>query len=82
MKTISVSLTDAKSRLSELVERAASGEDVMIMRHGRTIARLTKSSPEPKPVNLDVLKKLTGRMPRQPEYGSGFIRQLREATRY
>ncbi|MFU8897241.1 MAG: type II toxin-antitoxin system Phd/YefM family antitoxin [Gammaproteobacteria bacterium] len=82
MKTISVSLTDAKSRLGELVERAASGEDIMIMRRGWPIARLTEASPEPKPVDLDVLKKLTGGMPRQPECGRRFIRQLREATRY
>ena len=60
MKTSSVSMTDAKARLSELAERATSGEDVIITRRGRPIARLTKAFPERKPVELDVLKKLTG----------------------
>ena len=35
-----VQLHDAKARLSELVDRAQAGEDVVISRHGRAVARL------------------------------------------
>ena len=38
MKIISAS--DAKSRLSELLERAAKGESFQITRHGRTAGKL------------------------------------------
>ena len=35
-----VPLTDAKARLSELVDRAAAGEEITITRHGVPVARL------------------------------------------
>lgn len=37
-----VNIYEAKTRLSQLVEKAASGEDVVIARAGRPIARLTR----------------------------------------
>lgn len=38
----SVNIYEAKTRLSQLVEKAASGEDVVIARAGRPVARLTR----------------------------------------
>lgn len=40
MKTVNI--YDAKTHLSQLVERAAAGEDVVIARAGRPVARLTR----------------------------------------
>ena len=37
-----VNIYEAKTRLSELVEQAASGEDVIIARSGIPVARLTR----------------------------------------
>jgi len=37
-----VNIYEAKTRLSQLVEEAASGEDVVIARAGRPVARLTR----------------------------------------
>ena len=37
-----VNIYEAKTRLSQLVEEAASGQDVVIARAGRPIARLTR----------------------------------------
>ena len=37
-----VNISEAKARLSQLVDEAASGEDVVIMRAGRPVARLTR----------------------------------------
>lgn len=37
-----VNIYDAKTRLSQLVARAAAGEDVIIARAGRPVARLTR----------------------------------------
>lgn len=36
----SIGAFDAKTRLSELLERAARGESFLITRHGRAVARL------------------------------------------
>ena len=40
MKTVNI--YEAKTRLSQLVEKAASGEDVVIARAGRPVALLTR----------------------------------------
>ncbi len=37
-----VNIYEAKTRLSQLVEEAASGQDVIIARAGRPVARLTR----------------------------------------
>ncbi len=41
-----INISDAKTRLAELVGRAASGEDVIIARAGRPLARLVAFRPE------------------------------------
>lgn len=40
-----VNIADAKARLSELVERAASGEEIVIARNGKPRARLVPLRP-------------------------------------
>jgi len=41
-----VQLHDAKARLSELVDRAQSGEEVVISRHGKAVAKLVSYQPQ------------------------------------
>lgn len=43
MATI-VNMHDAKSNLSRLAKRAAAGEDILIARNGKPVARLTRVS--------------------------------------
>jgi prevent-host-death family protein len=40
---ITVGAFEAKNRLSELLDRAERGEEVLITRHGRAVARLTSA---------------------------------------
>jgi prevent-host-death family protein len=40
---IKVGAFEAKTQLSALLERVAAGEDVLITKHGRPVARLTKT---------------------------------------
>lgn len=42
-----VNLYDAKTHLSSLVERAANGEDIVIAKAGRPLARLVAYEPRP-----------------------------------
>lgn len=77
-----VTLRNAKARLSELTERAAAGETIVIAKHGKPVARLSAPVTERKPVNLAALRKLTQAMPRQPEGAGRFLRRLRDRSRY
>jgi len=40
-----INVYQAKTRLSELIDRAATGEEVVIARHGRPVARLVPYAP-------------------------------------
>lgn len=77
-----ISLRDAKARLSELAERAAAGEELVIAKHGRPVARLTAARRTRKPVDLQQLRALTRAMPRQPEGAGRMLRRLRDQARY
>jgi len=44
----SVSIHEAKTHFSQLVLRAEAGEEIVILRGGRPVARLTAYRPEPR----------------------------------
>jgi prevent-host-death family protein len=44
-----INIYDAKTRLSQLVDRAANGEEIVIARAGRPVARLVAWRPSPVP---------------------------------
>lgn len=60
-----VSISDAASRLRELVERAASGEDVAITLDGVTVVRLTRLAARKRPLRFGLLQ---GRVVVPPEF--------------
>jgi len=45
MSSVVVNMYEAKTQLSRLVDRAAAGEDILIARHGRPIAKLSRLEP-------------------------------------
>ena len=73
-----VNLSDAKARLSELVERAEGGEEVTISRRGKPVARIVAIEPPRKPIDLAALRALREKMPmyEDPE-GLSFVERLR-----
>jgi len=54
--TRSVNLYDAKTHLSQLVERAAAGEEIIIAKAGRPLARLVPINHRSKPRQPGLLK--------------------------
>jgi prevent-host-death family protein len=48
-RTAYVNIAEAKARLSELVDKAASGEEVLIARDNKPVARLVPAGPTPGP---------------------------------
>jgi prevent-host-death family protein len=51
-----VNIYDAKTRLSKLIEEAAAGNDVVIARGGKPVARLTRLVPSKRKPRFGVLK--------------------------
>lgn len=47
---------DAKTRLSQLVDKAAAGEDVVVSRNGKPLVRITRLEPQRRPVKFGLLK--------------------------
>ena len=51
-----VNIYDAKTRFSQLVDKAAAGEDVVISRHGTPLVRLTQLAESTRRVRFGVLQ--------------------------
>lgn len=82
MNSKTVTLADAKTRLSELTELATQGETIVITKRGKPVAQVTKPTRAKKPVSLEALRALTSSLPRQPEGAGKFIRKMRDSDRY
>jgi prevent-host-death family protein len=55
------SVADARNHLSQLIDRALEGEEVVITRHGRPVVRLRRVDEAPGPVTLEELDWLATR---------------------
>ena len=77
-----VSLAEAKANLSALVERAAAGEPVRILRRGKPVAQITAIPAPRKPVDAAALRAMTDRMPRQTQSAGDFMPEVRDGERY
>jgi prevent-host-death family protein len=51
-----INIYEAKTTLSKLVERAAAGEDVIIARGGKPVARLTRLAAPKRRIRFGILK--------------------------
>ena len=77
-----VTLADAKAHLSELTERAAAGEQVIITKRGKPVARLSRPAQPRQPIDLKKLRALTASMPQQTEDAADLVRRMRDDARY
>jgi prevent-host-death family protein len=67
----------AKARLSELLERAAAGEEVLITSDGRPKAKLVGIGPDPQPFRVD--RRLLRQRLRAGRRAESLVRQDRDA---
>lgn len=51
-----VNIYEAKTRLSQLVDRAASGEDVVVSRNGKPLVRITRLENAKRRIKFGMLK--------------------------
>ena len=75
-------IAEAKTRFSELVERAEAGETLRIMRRGKLVAQLVPAEQRKKRIDIKSLRKLTESSPRQPASAGEFMRKIRDEERY
>jgi prevent-host-death family protein len=78
----SVDLADAKARLSALVDKAAAGETVRIVRRGKPVAQITGLGAPRKPIDADELRALTAPMSEQAQDAETFVGAMRDDERY
>lgn len=71
-----VSVTEAKARLSALIDRAVAGEEIVITRHGRPVAKLVAADALGKPRKLGLLK---GRVRISPDFDAPLPADLLDA---
>jgi prevent-host-death family protein len=51
-----VNIYDAKTRLSQLVDKVVAGEDVVVSRNGKPLVRITRLESARRPIRFGVLK--------------------------
>jgi prevent-host-death family protein len=71
-----VSLADAKARLSELIARAQAGEEIVVTRHGEPVARIVPVRPPKQAIPSMAAFRATMTRMRTPS--AKLIRQLRD----
>ncbi len=82
MNSTSVTLAEAKARLSELTERAAAGEEVVITKRGRPVGRLSRVVESKRAVDVERLRRLTSSMVSCADDRGDAMRRLRDESRY
>ena len=60
-----INIYEAKTQLSRMIDRAAAGEEIVISRNGRPVARLCQLEPAARQVEFGVLK---GRIEVDPDF--------------
>ena len=61
MGVITVGAFEAKTKLSELLDKVEEGEEIIITRHGKPVAKLTLARPETKEIDVDRLRRIADR---------------------
>lgn len=74
-----MSLAQAKAHLSELLNTVESGEEVVITRHGRPVARVLPASPIKQKLPLKRLAELRQQVPAREGSSATLLRELRDA---
>lgn len=82
MTSRTVTLAEAKTHLSQLTEIAAQGGTVIITKHGKPVAQVSRTSATRKPIVLQELRALTDTMPKSKINSGKLLRKMRDGQRY
>ncbi|HEX3810166.1 MAG TPA: type II toxin-antitoxin system prevent-host-death family antitoxin [Rhizomicrobium sp.] len=75
------SVAETKNSLSELIDRAEKGEEIIVTRHGKPVAKITGLKPAPKPITQEAIDwldkhRVKGKMPK--EDAGTFVSRMRD----
>ena len=73
-----VNLTDAKARLSELLDKVEAGREFVITRRGKAVARIAPARRPRKPLPLQELAGFRAMMPRLRRSSADLLREVRD----
>ena len=73
-----VSLAEAKAHLSELLNSVEAGEEIVITRHGRAVARVSPPQKQKQPFPIKRLAALRETVPAWTAPSASVLRQLRD----
>jgi len=79
---MNVNLATAKAHLSELLDRVEKGEEIVITRHGKPVARLTPEKHRKKPLDIDAIKRFQAALPKSDASARKLVRKMRDESRY
>jgi prevent-host-death family protein len=79
---LTVSLVDAKARLSELLDKVESGEEIVITRYGKPVAHIRQVVSSKKPLPVEKLAAFRARMPHWHKASATLLREMRDVERY
>jgi prevent-host-death family protein len=82
MSDRTVSVAEAKARLSELVTAAVAGDDVVITKRGKPVAQLVGLRTPKRPISLHWLRSRTSTMPSSTTDSADVVRRMRDVERY
>lgn len=75
---VTVNLAQAKARLSELLDKVETGEEIVITRRGRAIAHISPTTGPKKPLPLRDLAKFRAAMPRLRRPSAELLSKVRD----
>lgn len=78
---VTVTLVQAKARLSELLDKVEAGEEVVVTRHGRAVARILSAVHPRQPLPLDDLAAFRATMPSLRRPSAKLLREARDEGR-
>lgn len=81
---MSVSIAEAKAKLSELIEAVQKGETVIITKRGKVVAELRapEIKHERKPFDYEALRRFQQTLPMCEQSAQDLVRQMRDESRY
>jgi prevent-host-death family protein len=73
-----VSVAEAKTHLSKILDLVEAGESVVITRRGKAVATLSAVAKPRKPIDFEALRRLRESMPMSEVSSADLIRQMRD----
>lgn len=73
-----INLTQAKARLSELLDKVEAGQEIVITRRGKAVAHLSPSTGPRKPLPLGELAAFRASMQRLRRPAAELLREVRD----